>query len=69
MDKRSFIRGFGTGVLFATVILGISCLMRTSDAAVIKKAKQLGMTYEAGEETLFQTSSPEASVTEKSPAP
>lgn len=69
MDKRSFIRGFGTGVLFATVILGISCLMRTSDAAVIKKAKQLGMTYEAGEETLFQTSSPEASVTAKSPAP
>ena len=45
MDKRSFIRGFGMGVLFAAVILGISCLMRTSDSAVIKRAKQLGMTY------------------------
>ena len=55
MDKRSFIRGFGMGVLFAAVILGISCLMRTSDSAVIKRAKQLGMTYAAQEEKLFQT--------------
>lgn len=69
MDKRSFIRGFGTGVLFAAVILGISCLMRTSDAAVIKKAKQLGMTYTAGEEALFQTSSPADKEETSSPAP
>lgn len=58
MDKKSFIRGFGAGVLFAAVILGTSCLMRTSDAAVIRKAKQLGMTYAAQEEPLFQTSAP-----------
>ena len=36
MDKRSFIRGFGMGVLFAAVILGISCLMRTEH--VLKKS-------------------------------
>lgn len=69
MDKRSFIHGFGTGVLFAAAILGISCLMRTSDAAVIKKAKQLGMTYAAEDEALFQTSAPEKSAAAESPAP
>jgi hypothetical protein len=58
MDKKSFIRGFGVGVLFATVILGISCLIRTSDAAVIKRARNLGMEYKQQEETLFQTSKP-----------
>ncbi len=45
MDKRSFIRGFGTGVLFASLILGVSCLLRTSDASVIRRAKKLGMQY------------------------
>lgn len=58
MDKKSFMRGFGAGVLFAAVILGTSCLMRTSDTAVIKKAKQLGMTYADSEEQLFATSKP-----------
>ena len=69
MDKRSFIRGFGMGVLFAAVILGISCLMRTSDSAVIKRAKQLGMTYAAQEEKLFQTSAPKNSAAAKTPEP
>ena len=55
MDKKSFMRGFGTGVLFAAVILGISCLMRTSDTAVIRKARQLGMTYADSDEKLFET--------------
>ena len=32
--KKTFWRGFGAGVLFAAVILGISCLLRTSDAQV-----------------------------------
>ena len=58
MDKKSFMRGFGAGVLFAAVILGTSCLLRTSDAAVIRKAKQLGMTYAVKEEPLFRTSAP-----------
>ena len=39
MNKKSFLRGFGAGVLFVTVILGISCLIRTSDSAVITRAK------------------------------
>ncbi|WP_455057892.1 hypothetical protein [Jutongia sp.] len=60
MDKKSFMRGFGTGVLFAAVILGTSCLMRTSDTAVIRKAKQLGMTYADSDEKLFETAAPKA---------
>lgn len=46
MNKKSFMRGFGTGVLFTAVILGISCLIRTSDSQVISRAKKLGMVYE-----------------------
>lgn len=53
MDKKSFIRGFGTGVLFATLILGISCLIRTSDSAVIRRAKALGMGYIVEDDSLF----------------
>ena len=45
MNKKSFFRGFGVGVLFVTVVLGISCLMHTSDSAVISRAKKLGMTF------------------------
>lgn len=45
MDKKSFLRGFGVGVLFVTIIFGISCLIRTSDSAVITRAKKLGMTF------------------------
>lgn len=45
MDKKSFIRGFGAGVLFAAVILGISFLVRTSDSFVTSRARQLGMVY------------------------
>lgn len=45
MDKKSFFRGFGVGVLFVTVILGTSCLIRTSDSAVISRARKLGMTF------------------------
>lgn len=60
MDKKSFMRGFGTGVLFAAVILGTSCLMRTSDTAVIRKARQLGMTYADSDEKLFETATPKA---------
>lgn len=42
------------GVLFAAIILGISCLIRTSDSAVIKRAKELGMDYAIEEESLFE---------------
>lgn len=46
MNKKSFWRGFGAGVLFASIILGISCLVRTSDTQVVSRAKKLGMVYE-----------------------
>ena len=51
MNKKSFLRGFGAGVLFVTVILGISCLIRTSDSAVITRAKKLGMTFASSNNT------------------
>lgn len=46
MNKKSFWRGFGAGVLFTAVILGISCVIRTSDSRVVSRAKKLGMVYE-----------------------
>lgn len=57
MNKRSFMRGFGTGVLFTAVILGISCLIRTSDSQVVSRAKKLGMVYEkdAGNQKVAQS--------------
>ena len=45
MDKKSFLRGFGVGVLFVTIVLGISCLIRTSDSSTISRAKKLGMAF------------------------
>lgn len=45
MDRKSFFRGFGIGVLFAVTILGISFLIRTSDSYVKSRAKELGMVY------------------------
>lgn len=57
MNKKSFMRGFGTGVLFTAVILGISCLIRTSDSQVVSRAKKLGMVYEkdAGNQKVAQS--------------
>jgi hypothetical protein len=53
MNKSSFFRGFGMGVLFATFILGITCLIQTSDSAVIRRAKKLGMVTEAQSENSY----------------
>lgn len=53
MNKKSFLRGFGAGVLFVTVILGISCLIRTSDSAVITRAKKMGMTFASSNNTIY----------------
>ena len=56
MNKKSFMRGFGTGVLFTAIILGVSCLIRTSDSQVVSRAKKLGMVYEkdAGNQKVAQ---------------
>lgn len=58
MDKKAFIRGFGFGVLFTAMILGISCLLRTSDASVVRRARALGMVYGTGDEALFEKTEP-----------
>lgn len=44
------MRGFGSGVLFTALILGISCMVRTSDSAVVRRARALGMSYGVQEE-------------------
>ena len=51
MNKKSFLRGFGIGVLFAAVILGISFTVRTSDSYVVSKAKELGMVYKSEQDS------------------
>ena len=63
MDKRSFIRGFGVGVLFTALILGVSFVVRTSDAYVKSQALKLGMVYqnEPGEDLVFTSPNPEDS--------
>lgn len=47
MNKKSFLRGFGIGVLFAAIILGISFSIRTSESATITRARKLGMVFES----------------------
>lgn len=66
MSKKSFWMGFGVGVLFTTIILGISCLIRTSDANVVAQAKKLGMEFakESGTELTDKTNKGTAAPTE-----
>lgn len=61
MDKKPFLRGFGTGVLFAAAILGISFTIRTSEPATIARAKKLGMVFENNNQkvVLSETKTPE----------
>lgn len=76
MDRKSFFRGFGIGVLFTVAVLGISFMIRTSDTYVKSRAKELGMVYApqtsdkvlaSGEDvSASPESSPEASPAEKS---
>lgn len=46
MNKKSFLRGFGLGVLFTAIILGVSFSIRTSESATVSRAKKLGMVFE-----------------------
>ena len=64
MDKKPFLRGFGTGVLFAAAILGISFTVRTSEPATIARAKKLGMVFESNNQkgVLSETKTPEETV-------
>lgn len=49
MKFKYYLRGLGTGILFATIILFISYSYRMSDNQIRKEAEKLGMVY-AGEE-------------------
>mgnify|MGYP002098081647 FL=1 len=45
--------------MFVAVILGISCLIRTSDSAVISRARKLGMTFStSGNRSVLDTKAP-----------
>ena len=67
MDKKSFLRGFGAGVLFAAIILGISCFIRTSEPATIAR-KKLGMAFESNNSNKVIASMPEESTTPETTA-
>lgn len=45
MKLKYYLRGLGTGILFATIILFISYSYRMSDSQVKKRAEELGMVY------------------------
>ena len=45
MKLKYYLRGLGTGILFATIILFISYSYKMSDSQIKKKASELGMIY------------------------
>ena len=66
MNRRYFLRGFGVGVLFSVLVLGIACAYRTSDRQTIDRAMQLGMTFsEEDDELTFAGTKPAITATEK----
>lgn len=50
MKLKYYLRGLGTGILFATVVLFIAYAYRMSDKQIKEKAKELGMVF-PGKET------------------
>jgi hypothetical protein len=45
MNKKSYLRGFGTGVLFTAIVLGSIFLVKQSDSHVVDRAIELGMVF------------------------
>lgn len=66
MNKKSFLRGFGVGVLFSAVILGVSFTIRTSDSYVKSQAKKLGMVYATPDSDRVLSSKEEVTATPES---
>lgn len=64
MNRKSFLRGFGTGVLFAAAVLGISFSIRTSESATITRAKKLGMVFESNNNKVVLNETEKPAVTE-----
>lgn len=51
MKLKYYLRGVGTGILFATIILLISYAYKLSDGQIKKKALELGMVYPTQEQS------------------
>ena len=49
MKLKYYLRGLGTGKLFATIILFVSYSYKMSDSQIKKEAEKLGMVYASGE--------------------
>ena len=65
MKLKYFLRGFGTGVLFATIVLFIAYSYRMSDSQIKEKAKELGMVYAGSTESEgSEATTPEETTTE-----
>lgn len=54
MKIKYYLRGLGTGILFATIVLFIAYSFRMTDAKIKERARELGM-VEAGENTEKET--------------
>ena len=55
MKLKYYLRGLGTGILFATIILFISYSYKMSDSQIKKRAAELGMKYPDKETTQEET--------------
>ena len=51
MKLKYYLRGVGTGILFATIILLVSYAYKMSDGQIKKKALELGMVYPTEEQS------------------
>lgn len=56
MKTKYFLRGFGTGLVVATVILFVLYSYKMSDPRIISRAKELGMVYGQKETETIQIS-------------
>lgn len=45
MKLKYYLRGLGTGILFASIVLSIAFSYRTTDSRIKEWAKELGMVY------------------------
>ena len=64
MKIKYFLRGFGTGLIVATVLLFLLYSYQMSDVKVVSRAKELGMVY--GKATAEEETSVENYVKEES---
>ncbi|MDY5576877.1 MAG: hypothetical protein SPF70_05295 [Lachnospiraceae bacterium] len=64
MKIKYFLRGFGTGLIVATVLLFLLYSYQMSDVKVVSRAKELGMVY--GKATAEEETSVENHVKEES---